>query len=339
MKRIDCETSIEVGGSDLRLQIAPERVPLERISRTNAVEFAREYLTGTGRPVVVTDAMDCWPAKTLWSFDYLAERAGDHRVLAMDDLARPSVIQALSLREYASYCTQPFFSRLAEIENEKPFYISHPLIKHPELLDEISQPDFINNYYLQLSGEMLSWYHEVFGWIYIGPAKTVTALHVDHYMTHTWSAQVVGRKRFLLFSPEDLASIPDPAVRAHLMSDVFNCQPPAPNPLRNPVAYEAVVEPGEMVVFPAGWGHHVVALEPSISVSYNFVTESNFIPHVMMISRKLPQWARKINSARFRNNNEPSWELDGRAFRSKNNDLVCRPPSAMTKEMHGTQTQ
>ena len=338
MKQIDCENSVELGGSDLRLEIASQRVPVERISGAKTEKFAHEYLSGPGRPVVVTDAIDSWPAKKLWSFDHLAERAGSHRVLAMDDLVKPSLIRAISLREYALYCTQPFFSRLAEIEGERPFYITHPLIKNPELLDEIRQPDFINNVYLQLTGEMLNWYHEVFGWIYIGPANTVTALHVDHYMTHTWSAQVVGRKRFLLFSPEDLASIPDPAVRAHLMTDVFQSQPISLQPRRAPVAHEAVVGPGETVVFPAGWAHQVVALEPSISVSYNFVTESNFIPHVMMISRKLPQWAKKINSARFRMNNDPSWDLDGTAIRSRNNDLVCKP-TTLNKEIHASQAQ
>ena len=78
------------------------------------------------------------------------------------------------------------------------------------------------------------------------------------------------------------------------------------------VMHEAIVEPGELVIFPAGWGHYVVALDPSISISVNFVDSTNYLEHLMSISTHLPVWGKRIDEPNFRG--AVSCEWTGRDF-------------------------
>jgi Cupin-like domain len=221
----------------------------------------------------------------------------------------------LKFAEFLLYCQSPSLSILGRVPTPRPFYASYrPFSKHPELREDFSHFSFLENSFLQLRGDLQTWYNENFGWLFFGPEGTVTPLHVDHFMTHAWLAQFAGRKRVLLFSPQDAGRIPGLTPPDVLLSDLFlqeedrtahtGAESSATGEAQT---YEAVINPGEMIFIPSGWAHTVTSLEPSITMSFDVVNEQNFIPHLMMVSRKLPQWAQKINTPLFRGANQVRW--------------------------------
>jgi len=278
------------------------RVPVERRSNLTQASF-QEFVRGAGRPVIITDATLRWPARKRWSFEFFAANYGNRRVIATPNLVTHQDSRRIRLSDFILYCHAPSLSPLRTVSTPAPLYVSFPVRQHfPELIADFSLPEFMENCYRELTGQLLGWYYDTFAWIYLGPSGTVTPLHVDHFMTHTISAQISGRKRFLLLSPDVLDRIPE---AAGISRDVFLATGPDPDA---PVAvHEAVVGEGETLMFPAGWAHHVVALDPSISLSINFVGPSNYLSHLMMISRQLPAWGRRINSVPFRAANRCEW--------------------------------
>ncbi len=278
-------------------------VPVKRRSGMTA-EKLNEFLQSPGSPVIITDSARAWPRPHSWSFDYLTRIYGERRLVATPNLISYEDSRRVRLRDFTLYCQAPSLSPLSTYATEMPLYVSFPIRqKFPELMKEFSLPPFIENIYDPLLGELREWYLDTFAWIYMGPRHTVTPLHVDQFMTHTLSAQVAGRKKFLLFSPEILGRIAEPGPSS--LRDVFSlteCLADAPL-----VIHETVVEEGEMLIFPAGWAHHVVSLEPAISVSVNFVAQTNVLAHLMMISRQLPAWARRTHTAGFRAANRCEW--------------------------------
>ena len=74
-------------------------------------------------------------------------------------------------------------------------------------------------------------------------------------------------------------------------------------------AYECVIEPGDTLLIPANWLHHVRGLEKSITVSHNFFNDSNFTQHMVHLLRNLPTLAEGIDRS-------PNWReelrIDGR---------------------------
>jgi hypothetical protein len=55
----------------------------------------------------------------------------------------------------------------------------------------------------------------------------------------------------------------------------------------------------------------VVSLSASISVTVNYVSQSNLAAHVMAVSRDLPGWTDKINTPEFRHANRIRWIAEG----------------------------
>lgn len=89
--------------------------------------------------------------------------------------------------------------------------------------------------------------------MWIGPAGTRTPLHYD------WKdvaiAQLAGRKRVWLLPPDD----PRVENRESRFGDAD---------VTRLGAEELVLEPGELLFLPTGWWHEVIALEPSVTVSF-----------------------------------------------------------------------
>jgi hypothetical protein len=269
-------------------------VPIRRESGIAREEFECKYMTGTGCPVIVTDAADGWPAMQKWNFRWLAEKCGHMKVVVKDDLFNPSCSRIIPLRRFLVYCEHPWTSPLNDEPVAHPFYTSFkPFVEHPDLMDDFAPPYFFDNIYEELPAEYQAWYRRVFGYLFVGPKGTVTPLHVDIYMTHAWLTQIVGRKHMILFSPADAANIYDGAI------DPLNPDLGRYPLAANATAYEAVLEPGETILFPAGWYHYVRSLDPSISLSFNGVNHTNFVQHILSICRGLPRWAQLVNLPEF----------------------------------------
>ena len=75
-------------------------------------------------------------------------------------------------------------------------------------------------------------------------------------------------------------------------------------------AYECVIEPGDTLLIPAKWWHHVRGLEKSITMSHNFFNDSNFTQHMIHILRNLPVLAEGIDgSPNWREELRIKWRL------------------------------
>ncbi len=60
-------------------------VPIDRRSRVSPATFEADYLSGAGTPVIVTDAIDGWQAKTTWTFEFFGSRYGSQTILVEAD--------------------------------------------------------------------------------------------------------------------------------------------------------------------------------------------------------------------------------------------------------------
>ena len=83
--------------------------PIVRKRGLDAAEFVREHLDDGGMPVVVGDALDAWPARTRWTFEFFREHYGDDKVIANrpmflePDLGLAPVQARMRLADYIDY--------------------------------------------------------------------------------------------------------------------------------------------------------------------------------------------------------------------------------------------
>ncbi|KAH9816769.1 hypothetical protein DFH28DRAFT_890519 [Melampsora americana] len=104
---------------------------------------------------------------------------------------------------------------------------------------EIFQDDWMNAYYIGRTSDD-------FRFVYIGQGGTYTALHSDVYASYSWSANVLGQKRWNLYPPGK----------------------------SNPITI--IQSEREVIFVPSGWKHEVENLSPLvISINHNWCNSVN----------------------------------------------------------------
>lgn len=231
-----------------------------------SVEVFRERYLRPGVPVILVDALSDWPAATRWSPEYLAANMGDKEVLvftAADD-GRFGVDPEHGGPEFAPTpmtirtFVENYIDGDAEADRGQRRYIQRLSIPDtlPELLDDIVTPDYVEEKQVLLKN------------LWFGPAGNITKLHYD--VPTNFFAQVVGRKRFLLFPPNETKRLYRHRSKAYNMSQLDPAEPDIDRfPLyRDVEPIEVELQDGDMLFLPSFWWHQVHSLTTGMSVNF-----------------------------------------------------------------------
>ncbi len=221
-------------------------------------EFVRR-----GQPVVITGAMNDWPAMTRWSLEYFAEHLGNEKVQALTmpderELDGQTEVQRLQQVRGARMTMHEYLERLSGPE-VCPFYVAAlPIRKHlPKLLDDIETPRYFGG---SGSASPRLW----FGAGVNGP------LHYDK--THNLHGIVAGEKRFLFADPGQSSKLYPNAVFSgmpHMSRTSFRRPEHDRFPrLRKAEPVEVPLEKGDLLFVPRGWWHEVATPTPTISIDF-----------------------------------------------------------------------
>ncbi len=229
-------------------------------------EFKRDYFN-PGRPVIMEGAIDHWKARFSWTFEGFRSRFQNTMVEAHryeQGRYRPDNIQRLCLSDYIGKI-------LANDWDAFPYYLRDNwslFVKHKDLLNDFSHPKYFFDWFRLIPGFMRRPGLRIF----IGPKGAITNMHTDIWGTHFWMAQLEGRKRWILFSPDQ---------RDFLYKNCWQVRPDNPDLERFPLFAKAkgldcTVGPGDMIFLPSKWVHWVISLDPTISLTYNFMGSGLF---------------------------------------------------------------
>jgi hypothetical protein len=145
------------------------------------------------------------------------------------------------------------------LASTEPDYAAYSV---PQALGE----DWLNEHWAAASHDDVSASGGDHRFVYIGPAGSVTRLHADVLFSYSWSANVVGSKRWLLVPADQRGLVSDAAARplASSLSEL-----PGVTPI------EVVQRKGELLFVPSGWYHEVTNLEDTISINHNWLNAFN----------------------------------------------------------------
>ncbi|KAJ9697917.1 hypothetical protein PVL29_007159 [Vitis rotundifolia] len=213
----------------------------------------------SGSPVIISDCMGHWPARTRWNdMDYLKRVAGDRTVpveVGKNYLSSDWKQELITFSEFleriqSSDCTSTFPTYLAQ----------HPLF---DQIHELRKDIFIPDYCYAGGGELRS----LNAWF--GPAGTVTPLHHDPH--HNILAQVVGKKYIRLY-PASLSEELYPYTETMLCNsskvDLDNIDKKEFPKVQDLEFQDCILEEGEMLYIPPKWWHYVRSLTTSFSISF-----------------------------------------------------------------------
>ncbi|MBO0352066.1 cupin-like domain-containing protein [Phormidium pseudopriestleyi FRX01] len=249
-------------------KLSPNYGKVERIPHVSGPEFLERFYI-RNKPVIFTDLMDNWKARSLWNPQYFKDNYGHVTVGAQ--------FNRESNRQYEWYRNK-----------------HQKMVQFGEFVDQVLQGGETNDYYMgaynsnfsreglkgllddiELFPEYLTDTKDIHRTVlWFGPGGAITPLHFDPL--NTFLCQVYGRKRVRLIAP----------YQKHLLrayGNFFsNIDLENPNFERYPQLkdldiIELIIEPGEVLLLPVGWWHQVRSLEVSISVSFlNLAFENTF---------------------------------------------------------------
>ncbi|MFM0722277.1 cupin-like domain-containing protein [Paraburkholderia strydomiana] len=243
---------------------------IERRERLSRDEFFEQYYF-QNRPVIITGAFDCWPARTRWTFDYLRGRCGNAEVEvqfgresdANYEINQPKLKRMMRFADYVDL-----------VERSGPtndFYMTANNTSHNRTALAGLWAD------APVIGEYLDGESPDTGFFWMGPPGTRTPFH--HDLTNNFMAQVIGRKRIKLVP---LSDTPQMANHLHCYSQVdghaidYERFPS----MRNAHLLECTLAPGELLFLPIGWWHYVEGLDASVTMTFtNFLRGNDFSRH------------------------------------------------------------
>lgn len=220
-------------------------------------------------PVVVRGLMEDWPAKEKWTFDFFRREYGHIQVPTGLAFEKKSY---QPLGEYIDYLE----SYEGEGSGSPPIYMEGWYFRahNEELCADFEVPRCVRN----------DWFERWFPkrknpkgtGILMGPKGAFTKLHTDGQCTHTWLAQFVGRKRWILVDYRFLSDLFRTKAECNGLYEGFEHPGLEAHLKANDVEYWTCnLEPGEIVVLPGNWFHEVTSLDATISLTHNFFNGTN----------------------------------------------------------------
>ncbi|MEH2222129.1 cupin-like domain-containing protein [Nostoc sp.] len=233
---------------------------IERRSNLSYDEFVREYVS-IGKPVIIADAMKNWAASTKWNMNFFKSECGSLNIKVREDGDHTRTL-AMTVADYIDYITAS--------DRNKILYMFdfHPYL-HPKLYEDYKVPVYFHNWFDRLPKKFQEKYDYPLDYLLIGPKDSYIGLHIDGEYAYAWLALISGRKRCVLFTPDQTDLLYNGEV------DVFNPDLEKFPLYTNAKPVEITLEAGEIIYFPPRWWHQVKNLEDSIAVSHNSINEFN----------------------------------------------------------------
>ena len=158
-----------------------------RVERPSRREFEERFLFPQ-RPVIISGAMEGWPARERWTNDYLTEKVGARTVHPYKPKKRLTDTPPMKLAEYIDLLAG------AAISDGQLYAALLPIrTTLPELWPDVRFPPFVDE----------DKYREVNFWF--GPGNNFTPLHYDP--ANNFLAQIRGRKQVILCPPREIARL------------------------------------------------------------------------------------------------------------------------------------
>lgn len=257
------------------------RVP--RFENLTVEAFVSRYVQ-KNRPVILTGATRDWKALAKWGPEYLANRFGNESVQVYGDLFRLAKIMSLS-----EYLAQYFNRGDTAEESGRPRSV--PYVRwYCQLVGDDRVP-WADGVFARLQAEWACptfFPRDSFALPFCSPTENIdpsqdwfparglfisgqgarTRLHADPWCSDALLCQIYGRKEFVMYEPSQGVYL---AKGERLVDIEAPDQQMFPEFSRAQESVQDALQPGEILLVPAGWYHHFKSVTDSVSLTWNFV--------------------------------------------------------------------
>jgi len=205
------------------------------------------------QPIIFTDLIKSWPAADKWTPQFFKSEYGDLQVpVYSSNYSKPgktymSPDKKMKLRD--------FIETLEGGPTDLRMFLFN-IFKHaPELCDDFEKLDIMPGFI------------DSFPFMFFGGEGSKVALHFDIDLSHVFLNQIHGRKRVVLFAPDQTDNIYRHPYTVASYIDVNNPDYEEYPALKKVNGYECMLYPGETLFMPSGYWHYIEYTDFGYSIS------------------------------------------------------------------------
>ncbi|XP_060638673.2 2-oxoglutarate and iron-dependent oxygenase JMJD4 [Anolis sagrei] len=247
-------------------------------------DFFKDYLIPNDPCVFSAKFTEGWGSRRNWvtpdgkpNFEYLLRTFGEAVVpVANCDVKEynSNPKEHLKLKEYISYWKEHIKKNYRSPRGCLYLKDWHLHRAFPEQ-DVYTTPIYFSSDWLNEYWDAIA--VDDYRFVYMGPKGSWTPFHADVFRSYSWSANICGKKKWLVFPPGQEEFLRDR--HGHLPFDItapdLKKSHLYPRYAQSSPPVEIIQEAGEVVFIPSGWHHQVYNLEDTISINHNWVNGCN----------------------------------------------------------------
>ncbi|KAM3177503.1 hypothetical protein ACTXT7_004430 [Hymenolepis weldensis] len=224
------------------------------------------------------DHTKAWPARSRWD---------ENGLINIDTVLKPFAGQELCVAncQEFEFGTHPMITMSAEdyrsywkeVNEGKILYLKDwHYFRNLNFNDFYNLPVYFSSDWLNEFSDFRTDCDDDFRFVYIGPKGTWTPLHTDVYCSYSWSANIIGLKRWWILPPGEEKKLIGPN-GGSLPPDISDRKFAKPGSENSdlPQCYIFDQRPGEMFFVPSGWYHQVLNLTDCVSINNNWLNACN----------------------------------------------------------------
>nr|CDS27155.1 JmjC domain containing protein 4 [Hymenolepis microstoma] len=253
------------------------------------------------------DHTSAWPVRSEWD---------ENGLINIDIILKPFSCQEICVAncQELNFGTHPMIKMSAEDylsywkegAKEKILYLKDcHYFRNRDFNDFYRLPVYFSSDWLNEFSDFRTDCDDDFRFVYIGPKGTWTPLHADVYCSFSWSANIIGLKRWWIFPPGEEKKLTGPN-GGSLPADISDRKFAKPGCETSdfPQCYIFDQRPGEMFFVPSGWYHQVMNLTDCVSINNNWLNACN----VDLVWRHLQSQLQEVKRSCSDVQSTPGWD-------------------------------
>lgn len=252
---------------------------VERVGAITYEDFFRDYLEANQLCVFSTEVTEHWRSRKEWVMngrpylEILSNQFG-HSIAPVANCGQAKynsqVKQDMSVAEFCDYWMDSCQSETNKTETlylkDWHFCKAFPHYKAYET-PIYFKSDWLNEFWDQRMDVT-----DDYRFVYMGPKGSWTPFHADVFRSYSWSANICGCKKWLLYPPGQEKYLTDRLgnLAYDILSDDMTDRVQFPDFEKASKPITVIQREGEVIFVPSGWHHQVWNLEDTISINHNW---------------------------------------------------------------------
>jgi len=233
---------------------------VDKVENISPSDFTENYLNPR-QPIVISGISKKWAAFNKWTPEYFKEKCGNKQVALYNNKQSDAYTPVNKPDEYMNFAE--YIDLIISQPTDLRIFLFNVFKNIPDLCNDFNYPD-----------ELMDTFLKKYPMLFFGGAGSMVHLHYDMDLSHIFLTQFYGKKKVILFAPEQSRKLYRMPFMVQSFIDVevpdYNKYPA----LKHVESFECIMEHGDTLFIPSGYWHYMYYVEGGYALALRALDKS-----------------------------------------------------------------